>query len=139
MRKILIVEDDEDIAQVLKKRLLANNYQVVVAGDGIQGVRRARNDRPDLILLDLMLPGGNGLIVLKNIRKHVTSEYLPVVVLTGVGDSEFKKRILEEGVDAYIEKPYDPEELLGTIEGILRAKRVSHDQHQAETTRSWIR
>lgn len=119
MSKILVIEDDFDIAKVLKMRLSSKGYDVVLAGDGVQGVRLASKEKPDLIILDLMLPGGHGSVVLQNIRLHACSGYIPVIVLTGAGSEEFKYKILEAGVDAYMEKPYDADELLAAVDRIL--------------------
>jgi len=74
---------------------------------------------PDLIMLDLMLPGGDGLVVLKRLWMIPSVKNIPVVVLTGVRDEGYKKKILEAGVSAYVEKPYDVEDLLSKIRGIL--------------------
>ncbi len=119
MAEILIIEDESDIAKVLFKRLSQNGFKVIVASDGYRGTAMAIKNKPDLIILDLMLPSGDGLFVLKNLRNSDYTKFIPIVVLTGQKDEDYKKKVLEEGVDAYMEKPYAPNELINTIKYIL--------------------
>jgi DNA-binding response OmpR family regulator len=91
----------------------------MAALDAYQGIALIHKENPDLIILDLMLPAGGGKFVLENIRFSRQSRYIPIIVLTGITDPEYKKKILEEGVDAYLEKPYDPDILIKTIRDIL--------------------
>ena len=123
MSKILIIEDETDIAKLLVKRLSLNKYETVCASDAYQGIQFAHNARPDLIILDLMLPAGGGLMVLRNLRMTADTVTVPVVVLTGMKDPEYKKKIMEEGVDAYLGKPYDAEELIRVINNILQDRQ----------------
>jgi len=119
MSKILIIEDEPDISKVLNKRLSEAGFDVAVAADAYQGVELAHREKPDLIILDLMLPAGGGISVLKNLKYSAHVSSIPIVVLTGMKDEENKKKILEEGVRAYMEKPYNPDELIATIRNIL--------------------
>ncbi len=119
MSKILVVEDEMDVSKVLRKRLQEAGYEVVVAIDAYQAVEYAHKEKPDLIILDLMLPAGGGLSVIKNIKMSPRLAYLPVVVLTGIRDDQYKAKVLEEGVDAYLEKPYEVEVLLKTLSDVL--------------------
>lgn len=119
MSKILIIEDEYDVVKVVSKRLSDAGFETVVAGDAYQGVDLAHKEKPDLIILDLMLPAGGGIKVLKDIRISSHTAYIPVVVLTGMQDAAYKKNILDQGVEAYLEKPYDAEELIETIKSIL--------------------
>jgi len=75
--------------------------------------------RPSLIILDLMLPGGGGLSVLRKIRRSYLTQSIPVIVLTGMQDDDHKKQVIEFGVEGYLQKPYDPAELLASIEGLI--------------------
>jgi DNA-binding response OmpR family regulator len=122
--KILIIEDEPDIAKVLKKRLMDYNFEVICAIDAYVGIKLAHDEKPDLIILDIMLPAGGGLSVLKNIRVSTKTAFIPVVVLTGMSDDEYKKKILQEGVEAYLQKPYDIGELVGTINTIIQRKEA---------------
>ena len=116
---ILIVEDELDVLKVVKKRLTEANFEVVVASDGYQGVQMTYKELPDLIILDMMLPAGGGMSVLEKIRASTNTKFIPVVVLTGMSDPEYKKKVLDAGVDAYLTKPYEPAELISTIQNLL--------------------
>ena len=118
-KKILVIEDERDLAKVLAVRLKGAGYEIVVAGDGIQAVQFAHRDKPDLIILDLMLPGGGGLGVLENLEMSAYSLCIPVIVLTGIKDDEYKRKVMEKGVDAYMEKPYEPEELISSVRRLI--------------------
>lgn len=120
MYKILIVEDEPDTALVLTKRLQKQSYSVMVASDAYQAIEKAYKDTPDLVMLDLMLPAGGGLSVLKKLRASSRTMYTPVIVLTASKDEEQKKEVLAIGVEAYIEKPYDFHSILDAIKGILK-------------------
>jgi DNA-binding response OmpR family regulator len=119
MSKILIIEDEPDAAKVLMKRLAHSGYRVKIAIDGYQGVKMANDERPDLIILDLMLPAGGGLSVLKNIRLSARNRFTPVLVLTGMDDENYKQQILSAGVEGYMKKPYNAAELLATVEKLI--------------------
>ena len=119
MFKILIVEDETDVASVLRKRLATAGFNIVVSSDAYQGVEMAHREKPDLIILDLLMPSGGGLSVLKNIRISSFTKDIPVVVLTGAEDESLKKNILDQGVSAFLRKPYIIEEVVSTINDIL--------------------
>lgn len=121
-KKILIVEDEVDAAKVLVKRLETNGFDVIVAVDAYQGTAFINKDRPDLVILDLMLPAGGGLSVLKNIRNNPKVAYTPIIVLTGMKDENIKKEVMDSGVDAFLEKPFDSSELLAIINTLLNKK-----------------
>jgi DNA-binding response OmpR family regulator len=119
MAKILIVEDEVDITILIRKRLQDEGFEVVAAVDAYEGTRAAHREKPDLVILDLMLPVGGGLAVLKNIRASAEIREIPVVVLTGIKDEQYKKQVLGEGVEAYLEKPYEPQQLIDTIRKLI--------------------
>lgn len=121
MSKILIVDDDHDILKQLGLKLSKEKYEVVYAVDAYDAVQKTRKEKPDLIILDLMLPAGGGLTALKNIRLMPVGSLIPVVVLTGTKDQELKKKIRQAGVEAFMEKPYDYRVLSETIKNILSA------------------
>lgn len=124
MSKVLIIEDELDVQKVVARRLLQHGFEVVVADDGCRGIELAHSSGPDLIILDFMLPAGNGLVVLKNLRSSSHTRYIPVVILTSMKNEEYKQKILEEGVSAYLEKPYEPDELIKTIENVLKKDKT---------------
>jgi DNA-binding response OmpR family regulator len=119
MKKILIVEDDESVADVLQARLAKSGFQVIWALDAYQGLTLAKSEAPDLIILDLMLPGGGGEATLKNLKMSSKTSFTPVLVLTASTDAELKRRMLAEGVVGYMEKPYDGNELIRAIHAVL--------------------
>jgi len=123
-KKILIVEDDADVARLLSARLKSAGYEALIASDAIQGVQFAHRQKPDLIILDLMLPAGDGLSVLENLRLSAYSSHIPIIVLTGIKDEDYKNKAMEKGVNAYFQKPYDADELLNAIKDILKAEGV---------------
>ena len=118
--KILIVEDEHELLDFMKMRLEANNYEVIGACDGKEGYEKARSEKPDLILLDLMLPKIDGFWVC-NLLKH-DSRYskTPVVIITAKSGDENMKLARECGADAYIVKPFEIENLLSTIASLLK-------------------
>ncbi len=121
MEKILLVEDELGIASFVRLELLHEGYQVQVAEDGRQGLEFFQEGQWDLILLDIMLPGINGLEVLRRIRKLSS---VPVILLTARGDTLDKVSGLDAGADDYLPKPFAIEELLARIRSLLRRKNA---------------
>ncbi|HNT69332.1 MAG TPA: response regulator [Syntrophorhabdaceae bacterium] len=119
MSKILIVDDDPEIRKLLSIKLVKEGYEVVVAVDTYDAIQGVHGKRPDLVVLDIMLPAGGGLNVLKNIRSIPASAMTPVVVLTAIDDEEMRQKIEQAGVEAYIRKPFDYEVLSATIKDLL--------------------
>jgi chemosensory pili system protein ChpA (sensor histidine kinase/response regulator) len=122
MATILVVEDELDVQKVVAKRLSSRGFTVHCASDGYQAVQKAHNLAPDLIVLDLQLPAGDGLSVLRKLRISKNTKKTHIVVLTGMTNELFKQSVLTEGVDAYLQKPYDSQVLLDTIDKILGRK-----------------
>lgn len=117
MKKILIVEDDMDAANVLEEYLRRDQFTTFIAGDGRRGLDLAASWHPDLILLDVMLPGMNGSEVLMALRKRSD---VPVIMVTAIGDSPEKIGALRYGADDYIVKPYNPGEVVARVHAVLR-------------------
>lgn len=115
-KKILIIEDDYDLSALMIRHLHSADYDVLNVGDAIQGVQFARKEIPDLVILDLMIPGGGGLNVLERLSQIPETQSIPIIVLTGVHDTEMKKKVLEAGAMEYLEKPYNAQELLRSVE-----------------------
>jgi two-component system response regulator VicR len=113
---ILIVDDDDDFAKMLAHDLHRANYKTFTAYDVDQGMRLAREEKPDLIILDLLLPGGGGFTFFKNLKSLTYTQNTPVIVLTAIKDEEYRQKMMEAGVKYYIEKPYDLSLLLNAIE-----------------------
>jgi DNA-binding response OmpR family regulator len=115
MKKILIVEDDRDLTLGLSIRLRAAGYGVVVAQDGASVMSAALKHSPDLILLDIGIPGGNGLVVLERLKQNVNTAYLPVIVMTAWDPATVKEKTRELGAVAFFQKPADSNQLLKVI------------------------
>ncbi len=124
MARILVIEDDRELGRVLLGLLRRAGFEARLAENGVRGLLALREDPPDLVVLDLGLPDLAGDEILTRLR--ATSD-LPVLVLTATRDLERKVRLLREGADDYLEKPFHPEELLARIEALLR-RRVSGKQ-----------
>ena len=118
MTRVLIVEDNTDLAFGLRNNLEIEGYSVDVAADGHAGLARARSSRPDLVVLDLMLPGLDGYRLLKQIRDEGFT--MPVLILTARGEEADKVRGFRLGADDYLTKPFGVLELLARIEALLR-------------------
>ncbi|HKR64405.1 MAG TPA: response regulator transcription factor [Thermoanaerobaculia bacterium] len=118
MKRVLVVEDNRDLAYGLRNNLEIEGYEVDVAADGAAGLERATSTRPDLIVLDLMLPGMDGFRVLRALRERALT--MPVLVLTARGEESDKVRCLKLGADDYLTKPFGVLELLARVEALLR-------------------
>ncbi len=123
-RKILIVDDDENLLEILKIYLEKDGYSVMQAADGIEALRQFRQGRPDLIVLDLMLPGLSGEKVCSRIRLESD---LPIIMLTAKTTEEDKITGLDTGADDYVTKPFGKGELLARIRANLRRKEESEE------------
>ena len=128
MTRILVVEDNPDLAFGLRNNLEIEGYEVEVAEDGIAGLDRARSWEPDLIILDLMLPGIDGFRVLHALRQE--RRQVPVLMLTARGEETDKVRGLRLGADDYVTKPFGLLELLARVEAVLRRARSGGDAIQ---------
>ena len=118
MTRILVVEDNPDLAYGLRNNLEIEGYQVDVVEDGSVGLAQARDAGPDLIILDLMLPGMDGYRVLKTLRDE--GRQMPILILTARGEEADKVRGLRLGADDYVTKPFGVLELLARVEALLR-------------------
>ncbi len=118
-KMILIIDDDADWVQMISKRLRINGYQVEAAFDSIQAVSQALKLKPDLILLDIMMPAGDGIGVLDNLRGNVNTFNIPVIALTALSDKQTVEAIVELGVSGYFVKPTDMSKLLEKIGEVL--------------------
>ena len=118
--KIMIVDDDPELRTALKVRLRANHYDTVSACDGYSAIALAQKERPNLILLDLGLPAGDGYVVLKRLQDSDNLSHIPVIVLTARDPQANEDRSLEAGAAAFFQKPADNHELLEVIQATLR-------------------
>ncbi len=118
-KKILIVDDERDIVKALMIRLQGAGYEVVTAFDGAQGVFMAHKEKPDLILLDIRMPAGDGFSVAQRLKRSIHTFTIPVIFLTGSPEETAEEKAMALGARFYVKKPYDPEELLDAIRRAL--------------------
>ena len=118
--KILIIEDDLDLRRGLNLRLRASNYDTAFAADAVMALSIAKKEAPDLILLDLGLPGGDGFLVLERMKSIASLACTPVIVLSARDPKANEKRALDAGADAFFQKPVDNEVLMTAIQRALR-------------------
>lgn len=118
--RILVVDDDPTVAEVVVKYLERDGHQVDSVGDGAEALRRALADPPDLLVLDLMLPGMDGLQVCRKLRER---RPVPVIMLTALGEEMDRVVGLETGADDYVTKPFSPRELALRVQSVLRRAR----------------
>lgn len=127
MSKILIVEDESDISELIALHLAREGHEAQCVGNGLQVQSTAVEQQPDLIVLDLMLPGLEGMQVFKRLRADTRTNHIPVVILTAKSQVTDKISGLELGADDYLTKPFSPRELYLRISAILRrVKKVTH-------------
>lgn len=117
MKRVLIIEDDADAANVLEAYLRRENYHVAIASDGVTGLDLSQSWKPDLILLDILLPGMNGTEVLAAVRRKGD---IPVIMVSAMGDTPDKIGALRYGADDYVVKPYNPGEVVARVQAVLR-------------------
>jgi two-component system alkaline phosphatase synthesis response regulator PhoP len=122
--KILVVDDEALLQEMIVYNLEQASYQVLTASDGISALELARSEQPDLILLDIMLPGIDGLEVCRRLRREERTAQVPIIMLTAKGDEIDKVVGLEVGADDYVTKPFGRRELLARVRALLR--RVEH-------------
>lgn len=127
--KILVVDDDPDILDALTMILESQDYQVVTARDGVEGLAKLKAEMPDLMILDLLMPKMDGFAALKELQDPRWSKYksIPILILTSVREEASRRRYeletgLELGVDDYIEKPMPPDVLLARVERLIKKK-----------------
>ena len=129
--RILVVDDDPTNLEVLRVRLSAQGYEVVTAVDGEDALRRARELKPDLVLLDVMMPKLDGISVLKELKGDITLGYIPVILVTAKADTRDIIRGLEAGGDDYLTKPFEQAALVARVRSLLRIKGL-HDTAQLQ-------
>lgn len=124
--KLLIIEDDEEIGELLKYNLEKEGYQVFQAATGEAGIKSALSKNPDLILLDIMLPGIDGLGVCKALKRDNKTELIPIIILTAKGEESDIVAGLELGAEDYITKPFSPKVVIARIRAVLRRRMAEH-------------
>lgn len=121
-KKVLIVEDEPDIAENLQVRLKLEDYEVTIARDGEAGVQAAREQQPDLIIMDVMMPKLNGLDACKILRNDPKTKHIPVIVLTALPHIDDAEKALEAGAKDFLNKPYSNDRLMQKVHKFLPKK-----------------
>ncbi len=130
---LLVVDDDLLIQEVLQAKLEKSGYRIEVASDGMEALKKIESEIPDLILLDINMPGMDGYEVCRKIREIEAIRTLPILMLTAYGGLEHIVKGLEAGADDYITKPFEIEEVLVRIKSILRMRQMEKDLREKET------
>ncbi len=119
MKKILIVEDEPDQAKALLARLSASGFQVLTVHNAKDGIRLAQEEKPDLILLDMLLPGMNGIEAAKQLRLSPETIHTPIIAMTAIGTRDIEEICSRAGINDFIRKPYETEDLLNKVNNNL--------------------
>jgi DNA-binding response OmpR family regulator len=120
---ILVVDDDPVIQQLLRVSFEMEGYEVITASDGVAGLERARAERPDLLILDVMMPRMNGIEVARALKSDPGTASIPILMLSAKAQAADVSAGGASGVDDYVTKPFDPEVLLGRAEGLIERSR----------------
>jgi two-component system alkaline phosphatase synthesis response regulator PhoP len=131
--KILIVDDEPDIVEFISYNLKNKGYLIATARDGLEALRKAKDFRPDLILLDIMMPNKDGIETLKELRKNHEFDNTAIIFLTALSDEKYEIEGLKVGADDYISKPIKPELLATRISTALRRFRKDDEEEQKVT------
>ncbi|MFA5143563.1 MAG: response regulator [Candidatus Omnitrophota bacterium] len=118
-KKILVVDDEPYMLEIIRARLVSNGYVVVTAVNGEDCLKKAEDDIPDLILMDILLPGKSGFEVVKHLKENDKTKDIPVIMVTALMGQDVVAKSLKSGVTYFISKPFDSEELLYDIKKVL--------------------
>ena len=118
-KKILVADDEPDVVKVLSMRLKAHNYEVITAFDGLQAVKEAYKEKPDLILLDIMMPLGDGYTVFENLKRSAQIRLIPVIFISALPPRQVQQKVEELGAQGFISKPFDSKALVAEVKKIL--------------------
>jgi DNA-binding response OmpR family regulator len=128
-RKILVVEDDPDQLEAIRENLKNAGFAIGTASNGVDALIKTRSVSPDLIVLDLMLPQLNGLDICRTLRENPATALIPVIMLTGMNSYFTRVAGFEAGINVYLTKPYQPEELLSKVEELLEHHPPTSRRH----------
>jgi len=122
-KKILVIDDEPLVVEVLKIMLEIKNYEIITASNGIEGIERSVREKPDLVILDILMPGMDGYQVCRKLKEDRKTMTIPVIMLTALGgQSAEKEKGYSSGAYGYIFKPFDEEKLLKSVERALKYK-----------------
>jgi DNA-binding response OmpR family regulator len=129
--KILLIEDEEDITALIKLQADISGYKLFSAQDGLNGFESVEREKPDLVILDIMLPGQNGLDVCRRIKSHAELKHIPIIMISAKSEETDVVLGLELGADDYVTKPFSPRVLFSRIKAVMRRKLEGDKQTQA--------
>ncbi len=118
-KRILVIDDEPNLLEVIRLRLEANDYEVLTAQDPLAGLEIAKEEMPDLIIMDVIMPKVNGLRLLRILKREDETKDIPVIILSVKWHDNNHKAGVDAGADYYLTKPYDPKELLDTVKKAL--------------------
>ncbi len=122
-KKILIVDDEPDFVQLLSIRLKSNGYDVISASDGESGLKKAQAEKPDLVILDALMPKINGFELCKRFRENESTKDVPLIMLTALAQERDLSKGIKGGADCFITKPFNAVDLLHEIETVMQDKK----------------
>jgi two-component system alkaline phosphatase synthesis response regulator PhoP/two-component system response regulator VicR len=129
-KKILVADDEPTLLQLVAFNLRVEGYEVVTARNGLEAVEKTQAERPDLVVLDVMMPKLDGFDVLQELKTNPETEHIPVIMLTALSDDGSVRQGWDRDVDCYLTKPFDPMELLSMVDRLL-AVREAHGPGRA--------
>lgn len=127
-KKILVVDDEVDMVEMVEARLVSNGYEVIKSFDGLDALRKVESEKPDLMILDVMMPKLDGFSVAKMVRDSELVDdkaHLPIIILTAKSSAKEETAGFASGTNVYIRKPFEPEELLAAVKKLLGEASVS--------------
>ena len=130
--KVIVIEDEADILEVIEYNLAREGFRVLSARDGQEGLRLIKRETPDLVLLDLMLPGLDGIEICRKLKEDPMTRPIPIIMVTAKGEESDIVLGLGIGADDYVTKPFSPKELMGRVKAILRRGPLKQDRAAAE-------
>lgn len=126
MKTVLVVEDDKKITLALSMRLKASGYEVVAAADAVYAMQTARKSRPDAVLLDINLPGGDGFLVADRLRRSLETATVPIIFITASKRDDLRARATELGAAGFLEKPFEASALIAMLERSIADEPPAH-------------
>lgn len=125
-KKILAIDDESDVLLVIEVSLKSAGYQVMTAGNGAEGLAIAKREKPDVILLDIMMPGMDGFEVLEKLHEDENTVNIPIIMLTALSDKTKIMEALNKGIDFYITKPFDHHDLISKVHTVIQESVQAH-------------
>jgi CheY-like chemotaxis protein len=127
-RRVLVIDDDDDARHVLQLLLKSQGYEVETAANGEEGLKKIARRLPDLIIVDVMMPGINGVQMTRKLKKHPRTACIPLIMLTALTERKYMQAALFElDVDYYITKPFDHDDLMDKVQQAIRFRRITPD------------